>query len=152
MIMSVMVVLTFGGGDWGCVSRATALWRLKPHWDITLITGLIVHISILIVLHNNDYQSCGKHSNDGEDGGQRGQGNPNHLRMIMTAMMMVLMIVVMMMVVVVVVVTVVMMMLVTMVNGKATKVTCSTKSVLQQPMVTPASAIELTILRARLFY
>ena len=72
--------------------------------------------------------------------------------MIMTAMMMVLMIVVMMMVVVVVVVvTVVMMMLVMMVNGKATKVTCSTKSVLQQPMVTPASAIELTILRAHLF-
>ena len=105
------------------------------------------------VLHNNDYQSCGNYSNDGEDGGQRGQGNPNHLRMIMTAMMMVLMIVVMMMVVVVVgVVTVVMMMLVMMVNGKATKVTCSTKSVLQQPIVTPASAIELTILRAHLFY
>ena len=100
------------------------------------------------VLHNNDYQSCGNYSNDGEDGGQRGQGNPNHLRMIMTAMMMVLMMVVMMMVVV----TVVMMMLVMMVNVKATKVTCSTKSVLQQPMVTPASAIELTILRARLFY
>ena len=70
----------------------------------------------------------------------------------MTAMMMVLMIVVMMMVVVVVgVVPVVMMMLVMMVNGKATKVTCSTKSVLQQPMVTPASAIELTIWGTHLF-
>ena len=67
----------------------------------------------------------------------------------MMVLTMVLMIVVMMMVVVVV--TVVMMMLVMMVNGKATKVTCSTKSVLQQPMVTPASAIELTILRAHLF-
>ena len=92
------------------------------------------------VLHNNDYQSCGNYSNDGEDGGQRGQGNPNHLRMIMTVMMMVLMMVVM----------VVVMMLVMMMNGKATKATCSTKSVLQQPMVTPANAIELTILGAHL--
>ena len=61
--------------------------------------------------------------------------------MIMTVMMMVLMMVVM----------VVVMMLLMMMNGKATKATCSTKSVLQQPMVTPASAMELTILRAHLF-